>query len=144
MTRTHTHIQPFNGPLCRPAWVRRYQKKHSPTHTHPVHQTSFICFLHLLRSIAPRSVYVLDSPFPQPLSRFSLVFLLVCALYFMLHAFPYPIHQHHQNKFLIMRQAYRINKDICAHIVIKPSLHFAFSALMLLVGRQEGHPACKN
>jgi len=22
--------------------------------------------------------------------------------------------------------------------------HFAFSALTLLVGRQEGHPACKN
>jgi len=29
-----------------------YQKKYSPTHTHPVHQTSFINFLHLLRSIA--------------------------------------------------------------------------------------------
>ena len=28
------------------------QKKHSPTHTHPDHRTSFINFLHLLRSIA--------------------------------------------------------------------------------------------
>jgi len=27
----------------------------------------------------------------------------------------------------------------CRHI-----LHFAFSALTLLVGRQEGHPACKT
>jgi len=25
-----------------------------------------------------------------------------------------------------------------------PSVLFAFSALTLLVGRQEGHPACKN
>jgi len=25
-----------------------------------------------------------------------------------------------------------------------PWVHFAFSALTLLVGRQEGHPACKN
>ena len=30
----------------------RYQKKHSPTDTNPDHQTSFINFLHLLRSIA--------------------------------------------------------------------------------------------
>ena len=30
----------------------RYHKKHSPTHTHPDHQTSSINFLHLLRSIA--------------------------------------------------------------------------------------------
>jgi len=33
-------------------WVGWYQKKHSPTHTHPDHQTSFINFVHLLRSIA--------------------------------------------------------------------------------------------
>jgi len=28
----------------------------------------------------------------------------------------------------------------CAHVFI----YYAFSALTLLVGRQEGHPACKN
>ena len=49
---THIHTQPFNGPLSGTTWVSRYQKKHSPTHTHPNHQTSFINFLHLLRSIA--------------------------------------------------------------------------------------------
>jgi len=32
--------------------VGQYQKKHSPTHTHPGHPTFFINFLHLLRSIA--------------------------------------------------------------------------------------------
>ena len=55
-THTHTHTQPFNGPLSRTTWVGRHQKKHSehsPTHTHPDHQTSFINFLHLLRSIYP-------------------------------------------------------------------------------------------
>jgi len=72
---THTHTQPFNGILSGTTRVGRYQKKHSPTHTHPDHQTSFINFLHLLRSIC--SIYVLDSPFWQPLSRSSLVFLLV-------------------------------------------------------------------
>jgi len=32
--------------------VNQYQKKHSPTHTYPDHQPSFISFLHVLRSIA--------------------------------------------------------------------------------------------
>ena len=48
-THTHTHTQPFNGLWSR---TTRYQKKHSPTHTHPDHRTSIINFLHLLRSIA--------------------------------------------------------------------------------------------
>ena len=51
-TCTHTTAQPFNGRWSRTTRVGRYQKKHSPTHTHPDHQTSFINFLHLLRSIA--------------------------------------------------------------------------------------------
>ena len=50
-THTHTHTQPFNGLLSATTRVGRYQKKHSPTHTHPDHRTSFIDFLHLLRSI---------------------------------------------------------------------------------------------
>jgi len=32
--------------------VSRYQKKHSPTHTYHGHQSSLMCFLHLLRSMA--------------------------------------------------------------------------------------------
>jgi len=32
--------------------VSWYQKKHSPTHTYRGHQSSVICFLHLLRSMA--------------------------------------------------------------------------------------------
>ena len=44
--------QPFNGVWSGTTRVGRYQKKHSPTHTHPDHQTSFINFLHLLQSIA--------------------------------------------------------------------------------------------
>ena len=35
--------------LSRTTRVRRYQKKHLPTHTHPDYQTSFIDFLRLLR-----------------------------------------------------------------------------------------------
>jgi len=75
---THTHTQPFNSCWSGITRVGQYQEKHLPTHTHPGHRTSFISFFHLLRSIASLcSVYVLDSPLWQPLSRSSLVFLLV-------------------------------------------------------------------
>jgi len=33
-------------------WVSRYRKKHSLSHIYPDHQSSFICFLHLLQSTA--------------------------------------------------------------------------------------------
>jgi len=59
-----------------PGWAGTKRSIHP--YTHPDHQTSFINFLHLLWTIASIcSIYVLDSPFPQPLSRSSLVFLLV-------------------------------------------------------------------
>ena len=44
--------QPFNGRLSGTTRVGRYQKKHSPAHTHPGQRTSFITFLHLHRSTA--------------------------------------------------------------------------------------------
>ena len=56
--RTHvehdnnTTQQPFNGLWSRTTRVGRYQKKHSPTHTHPDHWTSSIIFLHLQCSMA--------------------------------------------------------------------------------------------
>ena len=50
--------QPFNGLWSGTTRVGRYQKKHSPTHTHSDHQTSFIIFLHLQRSMAS-SLFIL-------------------------------------------------------------------------------------
>ena len=38
--------------LSRTTWVSRYQKKHSPARTCRSHQSSLICFLHLLRFMA--------------------------------------------------------------------------------------------
>jgi len=38
--------------LSGTTWVSWYQNIHLPTHTYPDHQSSFICFLHLLRSMA--------------------------------------------------------------------------------------------
>jgi len=58
--------------------VSRYQKKHSPTHTYHGHQSSLICFIHLLRSMASSlfNLRAWQSFFPQSLSKFSLVYLL--------------------------------------------------------------------
>jgi len=86
------HTQPLNGPLSSTIQVGWYQKKHSPTHIHPDHQTSFINFLHLLRSIAS-SVFSLHawqsffttSPGPLWSSSWS------GTLYFILHTFLDPI-----------------------------------------------------
>jgi len=64
----YTHTQPFNGRWSGTTRVGRYQENHSPTHTHPGYQTSFINFLHPLCS-----VYMLDNTLVQPLSRSSLV-----------------------------------------------------------------------
>ena len=52
LSYTHARKQPFNGLLSGTTRVSRYQKKRSPIHTHSDRRTSFINFLHLLRSIA--------------------------------------------------------------------------------------------
>jgi len=77
---THRHAVVHNRltALCPRLYtpVGRYQKKHSPTHTCPVPlSTSSICYD---PQQFPVQFLVLDSPFPQPLSRSTLVFLLVC------------------------------------------------------------------
>jgi len=63
--------------LSRTTRVSQYQKKHSPTHNYHCHQSSLICFLHLLRSMASScSIYVPEIHFPQSLLKYSLVYLL--------------------------------------------------------------------
>jgi len=51
---THTCTQPFYSSLhlSRTTRVSWYQKKHSPTHTYRGHQSSLICFIHLIRFMA--------------------------------------------------------------------------------------------
>jgi len=50
-THTHTTVLQLSG-LSGTTRVRRYQKKHSPTHTYRGHQSSLICFQRLLWSMA--------------------------------------------------------------------------------------------
>ena len=87
--------RPFNGLWSGTTRVGRYQKKHSPTHTHPVTVLPLSSFSICNGPWHPLySTYVLHSPHVQPLSRSSLVFPLV--LNPPLHA-PYissPSHSH--------------------------------------------------
>ena len=78
LTHTHTHTHTHNRftalwILSGTTRVSRYQKKHSPTHTYRGHQSSLICFIHLLRSTAsclfnPRAWQSVST-----VSKFSLV-----------------------------------------------------------------------
>ena len=90
----HTHTQPFNNHWSATTRVGRYQKQHSPTHTHPGHRTSFINFLHLLRSIASILcvqfmclTVLFDNLSPGLLWSSSWSW----TLYFILHAFLHPV-----------------------------------------------------
>ena len=93
-THKHTHIQPFKGPLSKTTRVGRYKKKHSPTHTHPDHQTSNLSTSSIYYDPRnpPCSICVLDSLFPQPPSRGPLRSASWSGtLYFILHTFLHPI-----------------------------------------------------
>ena len=64
----HIHTQPLEGPLSGTTWVGRYQKKHSLLTPmlfirHPLSNSS----IYYDPQHPPYSIYVLDSPFPQPL-----------------------------------------------------------------------------
>jgi len=73
LTWEHTrqfNTQPFNGLLSGTTRVGRYQKKHSPTHTHPDHRTSFIILItiHGILFVQFTSLTVLsDNLSPGPL-----------------------------------------------------------------------------
>ena len=70
--------RPFNGLWSGTTRVGRYQKKHSPTHTHRIIVLPLSPFSFCNGPWHPLySTYVLDSPHVQPLSRSSLVFPLV-------------------------------------------------------------------
>jgi len=101
--------------LSRTTRVSRYQKKHSPTHTYRGHQSSLICFIHLLRSIASScSIHAPDTLFPQSLSKFSLVYLLPGT--FILHIFLHPITVFFSQHMPIETQSVTRRRSESAHI----------------------------
>jgi len=76
-TNTHTHNH-FTALwiLSGTTWVSRYQKKQSSNHTYCGHQSSFICFIHLLRSMASSLFNWRAWQSFFTISKFSLVYLL--------------------------------------------------------------------
>jgi len=90
---THTHTQPFNGPWSGTTRLGRYEKKHSPTHTHPDHRTSFINFLHLLPSIAS-SVFSLRASQSSLTTSLQVLLVFLVVLDPLLHTpcIPSPSH----------------------------------------------------
>ena len=72
LQHTHNHFTAL-WILSETTWVNQYQKKHSPTHIYCGHQSSLICFLHLLQSMA--SSLNLRA-WLSTISKFSLVYLL--------------------------------------------------------------------
>ena len=66
-------LQLFYGPLSGTTRVSQYQKKHSPTHIYPGHQSSSIYYDH---SILPVQFTCL-AVFAQSLFKSSLLYLLV-------------------------------------------------------------------
>ena len=71
--------QPVNGRLSGTTRVGRYQKKHSPAHTHPGQRTSFITFLHLQLSMAS-SLFSLRAWQSSRTTSFQVLFGLLLGL----------------------------------------------------------------
>ena len=102
-THTHTHAQPFNGLLfgTTRVYMGRDQKKHSPTHTHPDHRTSFITFLHLQRSMAS-SLFSLQAWQSSRTTSLQVLFGLPlglglstsCSMHFFSHYHLFAAHAH--------------------------------------------------
>jgi len=76
-THTHTHRFTALWILYGTTRVSRYQKKHSPTHTHRGHQSFLSAFsIYYDPWHPPYSIHVLYGLFLQSISKFSLVYLL--------------------------------------------------------------------
>jgi len=117
-THTHNHFMAL-WILSRTTRVSRYQKKHSPTHTHRGYQSSLSTFsVYYDLWHPPYSIHVLYSLFPQSLSKFSLVYHL---------AWHPPLHTPYissPNLYLLFATHARRNLFRCSTEIMssKPSL----------------------
>ena len=83
----------FNGLWSGTTRVGWYQKKHSPTHTHPDHHASFITFLHLQRFMASSLFNLRAWQSSRTTSFAGLLWSSPWSwtLNFMLHTFLHPV-----------------------------------------------------
>jgi len=127
-THTHTHncfMALWN--LSGTTRVSRYQKKHSPTHTHRGRQSSQFAFSIYYDPWHPLySIHVLHSLFPQSLFKFSLAYLL--AWYTPLHT-PYIFSPNH----CLLFAAHAHTIATCSTVVLRlcPLIAVSLSTLYL-------------
>ena len=97
-THKHKHLHIHNHftalwILSGTTRLSRHQKKHSPTHTYRGHQSSHICFFHLLRSTASSlfNFTCLTVSFHNLSPSFLWFTSWPGTLHFILHKFLHPI-----------------------------------------------------
>ena len=152
----HTHTHPFNGPFSGTTQVSRYQKgktnldfteaKDSEWQWHQLGQMQVCTSLqtHNHASSLPLSFLQAGCPSCRPTNSIKALKALIKAyLHHNLISFTrgylqriYLLCRLHKT-ILLLFYPVTINYGV-------PSVLCPFSALMMLVGRQEGHPACKN
>jgi len=97
VTHTHTHTHMHNRftavwILSRTTRLSRKPKNHSSTHTYRGYQSSLICFIHLLRSMASSVQFMCLTVFFHHLSPSFLWFTSwPGTFHFILHTFLHPI-----------------------------------------------------
>jgi len=140
--RTHTHTHNRFTALCTLSGTTRvswHKKKHSPTHTYYGHQSSLICFLHLLQSMAS-TLFNLRAL--QSFSKVSLqVFFglpvgLAPSTSYSIHFFTQSLSYfhstcpYHRNLFRCSTEIMSSNPSLCLHPLLetlscslKPHVH---------------------
>jgi len=149
----HQQQQPFCDRLSESTWVSQYQNKHGPTHTYPDYQLSLISFLHLLWSIASSlfNLHAWESCCTTPL---KVLFGMAPFTSYSIHFFTQSLSSFYHTSIWPFSS---LPAEVPPHFLfLQARSHFhasyisilvssvAFSALTLLVGHQEGHPACKK
>ena len=112
--------QPFNSRLSGTTRVGRYQKKHSPAHTHPGQRPSFITFLHLQWSTAS-SLFSLRAWQSSRTTSFQVLFGLPLGLEpstsYSMHFFtqsswkPFSVLENMKSVHTWQSQARKLNKE---------------------------------
>ena len=137
---THTHARPFKSPLSGTTWVSRYQKGKTNLDLLKSEARDSEWQWHQLgRMQVCTSLQTDNHSSTQPLS-FLQPFL--------------PPNQQHQSTvglglvLVELQLGFRVSIgariNCCSISVTVGRCQCSFSALTLLVGRQEGHPACKK
>jgi len=127
----HTHIH-YTALLILSGTTRvsRYQKKHSPTHTHHGHQSFLSAFsIYYDPWHPPYSIHVLYSLFPQSSSKFGLPLGLAPTTSYSIHFFTQSLSsfcntcQYHRNLFCCSTEIMSSTLYSELYLVTTPHIH---------------------